>query len=556
MRLRWRGEWQTVPGYTVPPCGELVAIEATRPLAGSPAPSGRMIKHPARKLWRFLLTDGPVQTYRKARSKHDEKRLIGDYRVAAVLGERVTDRTRVAGLACRVPPCADYLPLHKDLIVPVNPDLSEAEFDSICDRLVEDQSELEAFGGQSYLYSNLAPPPSLRRLLQRAVAAVDELRVRARSRAAHSRAALLTPPQGRSEADSILALIPGEGDGRRLRVALLGAGDYARTQVLPALKRADLDLHVIADREPQLAAEVGRSAGFRLATTDAELAIDELSASGLVVVATAHDSHARLASSALDAGHRVFLEKPAVVTEPDLSLLVNAWERSPRMLELGFNRRHNRLVKRARDLVAREAGPTSVFCIVREIPILGNHWYFWPNQGTRIAGNLCHWIDLGVFLIGEDADPERVSLSPPLPGVGSGPYGDGERVLTVTFSDGSLLTVAATDRGDDLRGVQETVEIRRGFTTVTLDDLWKLRVTSGGRVRRSRTLWRNKGHEAMFAAFLARAKAGLPATYPLRDLVVTSSIQIAATRLLREGGSVALDGGVRPSTAPISPGAA
>ena len=135
------------------------------------------------------------------------------------------------------------------------------------------------------------------------------------------------------------------------------------------------------------------------------------------------------------------------------------------MLELGFNRRHNRLVKRARNLLAGEAGPTSVFCIVREVPILPNHWYFWPNQGTRIAGNVCHWIDLGVFLIGEHADPERISLSPPIPSTGSSAYCDGERVLTVIFSDGSLLTVAATDRGDDLRGVQETVEIRRGATT-------------------------------------------------------------------------------------------
>ena len=71
-----------------------------------------------------------------------------------------------------------------------------------------------------------------------------------------------------------------------------------------------------------------------------------------------------------------------------------------------------------------------------------------------------------------------MTLSPRLPG--TEPGSDEERVLTVTFDDGSLLTVLGTTRGDDIRGVQEQIDIRRGKTTITIDDLWKMRSGRAG----------------------------------------------------------------------------
>jgi predicted dehydrogenase len=249
------------------------------------------------------------------------------------------------------------------------------------------------------------------------------------------------------------------------------------------------------------------------------------------VVATAHDSHARLADAALRAGHRVFVEKPPAVTEADVRLLAAGMRAHPGAVEIGFNRRYHPLVRRARERLRRESGPFSISCTVKELAFEPDHWYFWPNQGTRITGNLCHWIDLAVFLIEDGPLPVSLTMSPRLPG--TEPGSDEERVLTVTFADGSLLTVLATVRGDDIRGVQEQLEIRRGRTTITIDDLWKLRVRSEGLERSSRTLFRDKAHSTMYREALGRIVAGQPAVYPLRDLVVVSAIQIAASDLAR-----------------------
>lgn len=127
--------------------------------------------------------------------------------------------------------------------------------------------------------------------------------------------------------------------------------------------------------------------------------------------------------------------------------------------------------------------------------------------------------------------PVSVTLSPRMPG--SEPGSDEERVLTVTFEDGSLLTVLGTTRGDDIRGVQEQIDIRRGRTTITIDDLWKLRIRSGGIERYSRTLFRYKANSTMYREALSRIVAGQPSVYPVRDMIVVSAIQITASNLAR-----------------------
>jgi predicted dehydrogenase len=305
---------------------------------------------------------------------------------------------------------------------------------------------------------------------------------------------------------------------------------------MPALRAAGFSFYCVADRDPQIAAIVGQEHGFAYATTDAERAIAELPRPGLVVVATAHDSHARLACLAAQAGHRVFLEKPPVVTTDDVTRLRDVMLSYPGAVEIGFNRRYHPLVRRARSRLLREQGPTSISCTIKELSFRSDHWYFWANQGTRFTGNLCHWIDLAVFLIDGRPLPVSITLSPRVHYAASD---DEERVLTVTFDDGSLVTILGTTRGDDIRGVQEQVEMRRGRTTITIDDLWKLRVRSEGFERYSRTFFRNKAHGQMYQEALEGVTTAEPAAYPVRDMLVVSAIQIASSELVKTGRQVA-----------------
>jgi len=440
---------------------------------------------------------------------------------------QVAERGRVVALAPRMPSSAGNLIAHERLCTPVGDRFGDAALARAASLLVA-RPELSALASQTYLYSGIEPPEELVLALHDAVEGVDH-------DGPAPAASLLRPPPGAGGAETLIApsVDAKAGDGPPL--AVLGAGDYVRIEVGPALKRAGLRRSVICDREPQVAALAAAALGFQRAGTDALEAIEALPGPGVVVVATNHDSHGEFAVAALEAGHRVLLEKPTVVTGSDQQRLLAAARAHPGKLEVGFNRRYNPLVRRAVATLADVDAPRTITATIREVSIEPHHWYLWPNQGTRVAGNLCHWIDLAVALVGPRGVPIAVSLSGRVEASAGG--ADAERAFTVEFDDGSAATLIATSRGDGIRGVQERIEIRSGELSLHLDDLWKLEVLRGGTLRRHRTLWRDKGHQTMYREALGRFARGEDAAYPLRDLELVGATQLAATELVVSGGS-------------------
>lgn len=527
MRVLWRDEWLLAPRPTKVAGSALIEVEATAPIAPLGPAHGRRIESPLRKVASFAFTDGPSATRRKARAKQAEAAYTGDYHLVAVLGRRDGGPTdRVLALAPRSPRCAGWMLAHQALTRPVEEPFRPEDLRSVAAAVRTRSVALAPALGQSYLYSGIDPPEEL-------VAALDEALAMAPGAPTAGAPDLLRPrPSGAGSGTT--------GGERRARagsppLAILGAGDYVRIEVAPALARAGLARAVLCDREPQIAALAQAELGFAAATTDAFAAIDSLEARGLVVVATAHDSHAELAAHALRGGHRVICEKPAVVDAADLERLSAAAADAPGELELGFNRRYSPLVERARALMAEQSGPATIVATIREIDIGPDHWYLWPNQGTRVAGNLCHWIDLAVHLLGPGPEPAAISVSPR---VSREPTGlDAERSFSIGFDDGSAVFLVPTGRGDSVRGVQEQLEVRRGSLTIHLDDLWRLRGVRRGRPISARTVWRDKGHARMYAAALQRFAAGRAASYPADDLHRVSRIQLAATKLLTTGAT-------------------
>lgn len=520
------------PCYAAVPGGVIVQADACASVARvSDNTGGRILTPSIRKVEVLLLLEGPTRTWSKVRAKLEQRRYLGQWHVTLVQGRRQADGAPVLALAPCAPAAASHFLVPDALVRPLDRVLERSAFAAIADALRSQAATLALHGHERYLYSGNPVPPDLLECFDGAL-----LHVRAGLRVAGT-GGLASGRARTGDAATVLSIRrrPG-GAVRTLPLALLGAGDYARIEILPALaRRRSVTPFAVADREPQIAVGAARRGGFRLATTNPREATDALPSPGVVMVATAHDSHADLAAYAARAGHAVFVEKPPVVTHGDLTLLVDASLEAPGRIEIGFNRRQAPLMRHVRAALARARGPITIACTVREVPLRDTHWFLWPNQGTRVAGNLCHWIDLGVHLVGRAGDPTEVRISPPLVSDRAMPSGE-ERSLSVAFSDGSLLTILSTVRGDDVRGVQESIEIRRGGITLTLDDLRTLSTLAAGRRRVRRGLTRDKGHSAMYAGWAARLGSPAPATYPLRDLVTVGVLQLAATGLVQTDG--------------------
>jgi len=126
----------------------------------------------------------------------------------------------------------------------------------------------------------------------------------------------------------------------RVRLGVIGCGNYATTMLLPHLKqRPDVELIEVATTTALSAANARAKFGFARVSTDFQrvLVDPEINA---VLIATRHDSHARIVCEALRAGKAVFVEKPLAVTAEQLAAVRDTIaETGNDRLMVGFNRR-------------------------------------------------------------------------------------------------------------------------------------------------------------------------------------------------------------------------
>ncbi|MFD9825361.1 bi-domain-containing oxidoreductase, partial [Streptomyces violascens] len=125
-----------------------------------------------------------------------------------------------------------------------------------------------------------------------------------------------------------------------VRLAFVGAGNYATSMLLPHLAQRDgVELSTVVTTTALSAANAQRKFGFAGATTDLDGVLGDTSIDAVFVV-TRHSSHAELTRKALLAGKTVFVEKPLALTEDELAGVLAAVEESGNdRLQVGFNRR-------------------------------------------------------------------------------------------------------------------------------------------------------------------------------------------------------------------------
>lgn len=132
---------------------------------------------------------------------------------------------------------------------------------------------------------------------------------------------------------------------KTVSIGLLGAGSFATSTLLPAIKRVDnVDLAGVCAANGSHSRHAGGKFGFRYCATDENQIIAD-DAVNTVVIATRHNLHATQVIAALGAGKHVFCEKPLCLNEMELLEIANIYGslsssivKKP-LLMVGFNRR-------------------------------------------------------------------------------------------------------------------------------------------------------------------------------------------------------------------------
>jgi predicted dehydrogenase/threonine dehydrogenase-like Zn-dependent dehydrogenase len=318
---------------------------------------------------------------------------------------------------------------------------------------------------------------------------------------------------------------------RGVSIATVGAGSFGARMLLPHLKaNPSVSFSFIATQSGVSAVHQGRRFGFRRA-------VDELGeglAAGdtdAVLVLTRHDSHARYVVEALSAGAAVYCEKPLALTEQDLDTIASAWLESRKPAMVGFNRRFAPAVSTLVDVLRRRHTPVQVMIRVFAGQLWPNFWLLRPEQGGRILGEVCHFVDLANWLVGAPA----VEVTASSPG-GADPVRTESVSVLLSYGDGSSATI--TYSGDTPRGApKELIEVATLGMAARIDDFRSLRIWGRGATHKS---YRGlpKGHKEEMAAFVAMLQGSPAAATDFRLALWSSLATCRLAAAITSGGPV------------------
>ncbi len=318
---------------------------------------------------------------------------------------------------------------------------------------------------------------------------------------------------------------PGLGN-QPLKTAIIGTGSFATNMTIPILRGMprEFDVQVLVNQTPFKAQNLAEK--FKIKKIEAS--VDDLLHNhdvDVVFITTRHSTHTEIALKCLEAGKHVFVEKPLSINEKELQKIEQFYlskKDSAPVLTVGFNRRFSPFIQQIREQTSQRINP--LICTYRMNagfqPL--DHWT--QKDGGRIIGEACHIIDLFSFLV--DDIPKTISINS-ISGSKNGVHGSDNRVITVTYEDGSVCSLVYTGLGNKKLS-KERLELFYDQKSIILDDYKELK----GYGVNFKTIKGSgdKGHEAIIKAFAGTIKYGKDLPICIQSLIHTTRLTILASR--------------------------
>lgn len=197
----------------------------------------------------------------------------------------------------------------------------------------------------------------------------------------------------------------------------------------------------------------------------------------LVYIASNHASHTKYAIEFLKKGIDVYCEKPISVSFDQFDLLLETINKSNAKFYAGYNRPYSPAVQKIRNQVIAKQNTGDKFslnCFISAHDLPEDHWYRKPEEGTRICGNVGHWLDLMIHIFnwrGYITKTFKVQIT----------YSDLNEpddniTISITTPQGDLTTITITARSEPFEGINETINFQYDTIIAKIDDFRTLTI--------------------------------------------------------------------------------
>jgi predicted dehydrogenase/threonine dehydrogenase-like Zn-dependent dehydrogenase len=201
-----------------------------------------------------------------------------------------------------------------------------------------------------------------------------------------------------SEHNVVVNLGKKKGNTTKGSVAIIGAGNFTKMTMLPAIKKTNIFIKHIISAGGVNSTALAKKFDIENSGTDNSIVFkdDEIST---VFIITRHNLHAPIIVDSIKAKKHVFVEKPLALNYEELKNVNDAYTNGDVSLMVGFNRRFSPHIQKAKSLLGETQ--MNIVATMNAGMIPANVWvHDMKVGGGRIIGEACHYMDLIVHLTG------------------------------------------------------------------------------------------------------------------------------------------------------------
>jgi predicted dehydrogenase/threonine dehydrogenase-like Zn-dependent dehydrogenase len=315
-------------------------------------------------------------------------------------------------------------------------------------------------------------------------------------------------------------------------LGIIGAGNFTKMTMLPALKDSGASYKYVASNGGVSGTALAQKYGIANSTTDYKEILKDPEVD-LVLITTRHNLHAPMVIESLDAGKDVFVEKPLALNEEELNRIIEAQQDSGKTLTVGFNRRFSPHAEQIKKVVGD--AHMNVIATMNAGFIPANVWvHDMKVGGGRIIGEACHFIDLITYLTGSKVKAVCMNAM----GINSEENTDNATIL-LKYENGSTGVINYFANGSKSYS-KERLEVYSQERTLVMDNFRKTEGFGTKGFSKLKTSL-DKGHKNQFSRLVERTKNGGDALIPLEEIVNTTKASFAAIKSIRERGWITIE---------------
>lgn len=352
----------------------------------------------------------------------------------------------------------------------------------------------------------------------------DYLKIYGEIGSSRSIASILKYDESNSEPKSTIQLKEVSYSGDKGVIAVIGAGNFTKMTLLPALKDTGSNNKYIASKGGVTGTAMAQKHSFSHSTTDVEEVLKDNEVD-LVLITTRHNLHASMTIKALQANKHVFVEKPLAINNEELDLVIEAQQKSGKTVMVGFNRRFSPHAIKMKALLG--STQMNVIATMNAGNIPANVWvHDMQVGGGRIIGEACHFIDLITYLTGSKVKAVCMNA------MGINPEENTDNAtLLLKYENGSTGVINYFSNGSKTYS-KERVEVYAQERTLIMDNFRKTEGFGFKGFSKLKTKL-DKGHKNQFRKLIEQIKHGGSELIPFEEIVNTSKASLAAIESLK-----------------------